>query len=69
MWSGRIAGDSGEIKGVVLWRLDRLSQAEPSAFKIFQASGSLISLCRGIASIRPVCGLVHSECDPPSRFK
>jgi hypothetical protein len=38
-------------------------------FKIFFANGSLISLCRGTASIDPSFGLIQSECEAPSRFK
>ena len=38
-------------------------------FKIFFANGSLISLCRGMASIIPVLGLIQSACELPSRFR
>lgn len=31
--------------------------------------GSLISLWRGTASIKPFFGLIHRECDLPSRFR
>jgi hypothetical protein len=43
-----------------------------SAFKFFNilfAKGSLISLWRGTASIKPFFGLIHRECDLPSRFR
>src|SRR5439155_18938242 len=36
---------------------------------IFRASTSEISVCLGTASTAPVVGLVHNECDRPSRFK
>jgi len=38
-------------------------------FKIFFANGSLISECRGTASVTPFFGLIQSECDLPSRFR
>jgi hypothetical protein len=38
-------------------------------FKILFANGSLISLCRGIASIAPFFGFIQSECEAPSRFR
>jgi hypothetical protein len=38
-------------------------------FKIFFANGSLISMCRGIASIAPFFGLIQRECEAPSLFK
>ena len=38
-------------------------------FSIFLANGSLISACRGTASIVPVFGLIHRACEAPSRFK
>jgi len=37
--------------------------------QIFLASLSGISVCRGTASTSPVCGLVQSECERPSRFR
>jgi len=43
-----------------------------SAFRflrIFRASGSLISLCRGTASITPVLGLIQSEWEAPSLLR
>lgn len=38
-------------------------------FSIFLANDSLISVCRGTASIVPVFGLIHGACEAPSRFK
>ena len=38
-------------------------------FKIFFANGSLISVCRGTASIAPFFGLIQSECEAPSLFR
>jgi hypothetical protein len=37
--------------------------------QILRASKSAISVWRGIASVCPVSGLHHKECEPPSRFK
>ena len=37
--------------------------------QILRARTSEISVCRGIASSAPVAGLVHSECERPSRFR
>ena len=60
-------------KGAAEWRSSAPAcYAFYSAFKflsIFFANGSLISLCRGTASITPVLGLIQRECDFPSRFK
>jgi len=41
----------------------------PRFRKIFLASGSLTSVCRGIVSTRPVRGLIQMECDRPSHFR
>src|SRR5581483_1808318 len=46
-----------------------LFQLAPSDLRIFQASGSLTSECRGTASTTPVRGLVQSECELPSRLR
>jgi hypothetical protein len=40
-----------------------------SPLQIFRASKSATSVWRGIASVCPVSGLHHKECEPPSRFK
>jgi hypothetical protein len=37
--------------------------------QIFLARVSGISLCLGTASTAPVAGLLHKECDRPSRFR
>jgi hypothetical protein len=38
-------------------------------FNIFLASGSFISECLGTASMTPVLGFIHKECEVPYRFK
>ena len=38
-------------------------------FSIFLTNGSLISACRGTASIAPVFWLIHGACEAPSHFK
>lgn len=57
----------------ILFMSGHSDQLSPySAFKLFRvfiAKGSLISLCRGTASMVPVLEFIHRECDPPSLLR
>jgi len=65
--SGR--SEQRELRYWVVRQAHRPIFGTDSPRQIFRASTSGISVCRGIASTAPVVGLVHRECDRPSRFK
>jgi hypothetical protein len=62
LWGARLFARPTAANGLVIYSALRF-------FKIFFTNGSLISMCRGTASIIPFFGLIQSECEAPSRFK
>ena len=60
-------GRDGRAAGSLFTQLCCYSAS--SFLSILLASGSLISLCLGMASTTPIFGLTHSECDRPSLFR